>query len=103
MPYFDVSFKSVSQIVDDALNSPMEAEAKISEAAESFERAINVTSDLKDSSFGHPVANRKADSAVTKEMVRASTNDMSVVLVADAPKENMYPKVGVYYCCTFYG
>jgi len=100
MPYFDNSFKSVSQIVDDALNSLMEAETKISEAAESFERAINVTSGLPS---GHPVANRKAVGAVTKEMARASTNDMSGVLVADALKENMYPKVGVYYCCTFYG
>ena len=93
----------MSQIVDDVLNSPMEAETEISEAAERFERAINVTSDLKDSSSGYPVANRKAVNAITKEMARASTNDMSEVLVADALKENMYPKVGVYYCCTSYG
>lgn len=103
MPYFDDSFKSVSQIVDDALNSPMEAEAKISEAVKSFERAVNVTSDLKDSSFGHPVAYRKEVDAVTKEIPRASTNDLPGVLVVDTPKENMYPKVSVNYCCTFYG
>ena len=77
----------------------MEAETKISEAAERIERAINVTSDSKDSSSGHPVADRKAVGTITKEIARASTNDM----VADAVKERTYPKVGVYYFCTFYG
>ena len=103
MPHFDHSFQSVSQIVDDALDSPMEAETKISEAAESFERAVNGTSDLKDSSLGHPVTYQKAVDAVTKEVARASTNDLPGVLVADALKETMYPKVSVNYCCTFYG
>jgi hypothetical protein len=103
MPYFDF-FKSVSQLVDDALNSATEAETKISEAAESFERAINVTSGLKDSPSDDPVANQKQVGAVTKEMAKANTNDTSGVLVADALKGSLYPKVVcVSYCCTLYG
>jgi len=98
-----IFFKSVSQLVDDALNSAMEAETKISEAAESFERAVNVTSSLRDSPSNDPVANRKTVRAVTKDMARASTNETSGVLAADELKENMYPNVGIYYCCTTYG
>ena len=82
----------------------MEVETRISEAIKSFEKAINVTSGLKDSPSDDPVANRKPVSAVTnlKEMARASTNDMSGVLIADALQGNMHPKVGVCYCCTSY-
>ena len=95
MPYFDHFFISVSQLVDDALNSATEVETKISEAAESFERAINVTSGLKDSPSNDPVVNQKPVGAVTKEMARACTKDMSGVIVTDVPKV-----VCVYYCCT---
>ena len=87
---------SVSQLVDDALNSAKEVETKISEAAESFERAIDVTSGLKDSPSNDPVANQEPVGAVTNEMARASTNDMSGVLVADVQKGNLYPKVGAF-------
>ena len=80
----------------------MEVGIKISEAAERFEKAINVTSGSKDSPSNGPAANRKTIGAVTKEMARTSTNDISGVLVADALKGNMHPKVGVYYCCTSY-
>jgi len=93
----------VSQLVDDVLKSAMEVEIKISEAAETFERAINMTNNSKDSPSNDPVANRKTVGAVTKEMARTSANDISGALVADALKGNMYPKVGVYYCCTSYG
>ena len=99
-PVLTIFFKSVSQLVDDAFNSAMEVETKISEATESFERAINVTSGLKDKPSNDPVANRKTVGAVAKETARASTNDMSGVLVADPLKGNMYLKVGIYYCRT---
>ena len=102
MPRFDGSFKSVSQLVDDILNSANEIETKISEAAENFKRAINVTNGSKGSP-NHPVTNRNTVGTVTKGIDSASTNDMSGVLVADGLKENMYPKVGIYYCCIFYG
>jgi len=95
-------FKSASQLIDDALNSAIEVETKISEAAESFERAIDMTSGLKDSPPNDTVADRKPVGTVT-EMARASTNDMSGVLIADAPKGNMHPKVGVCYCYTPHG
>ena len=81
----------------------MEAESKISEAAESFERAVNMTSGLNDSSSNDPVADRETIGAVTKELARASTNDTPGVLVADELKGKMYQNVGVYYCCTPYG
>jgi len=81
----------------------MEVDIKISEAAERFERAIDVTSGSKDSPSNVPVANRKTLGAVTKEMTRTSTNDISGIRVADALKGNMFPKVGIYYCCTSYG
>lgn len=97
MAHVDDFSKSVLQPVDDALNSAMEAETKISEEVESFERAMNVTSGLNGSSSDNPVADR------TKEMARASMSDMPGVLVANGLKENMDPKVGIYYCCTSYG
>ena len=98
MPRFDDFVKVLSQLVDDVLNSAMDVETKISEAAESFERAINETRVLKDSSPSPPVANRNSVGAVINEIARASTNDISGVLVADAPKGNSYPKVGIYHC-----
>lgn len=103
MSRFDGSFKSVSQLVDDVLNFAMEIETKISEAAENFKRGINVTNGSKGSPSNHSVTNRNTVGTATKEIDNASTNDMSGVLVADGLKENMYPKVGIYYCCTFYG
>jgi len=103
MPSVDDFPKSVLQLVDDALNSAMEAETKISEEAERFERAIDVTSGLKGSSSDDPVANRNSAGAATEVMARASMNDMPGALVAGALRGNMYPKVGVYYCCTPYG
>ena len=81
----------------------METETKISQAAESFERTINVTSGLKDSPFHGHVANQKTIGLVTKETAKASADDMSEVTVADALKGDMYPKVGVYCCCTSNG
>ena len=93
----------MSQLVDDVLKSAMEVEIKISEAAETFERAINMTNNSKDSPSNDPVANRKTVGAVTKEMARTGANDISEILVVDALKGNMHPKVGVYYCCTSYG
>ena len=99
-----ILFKSVSQVVDDALNSAMGVESKISEAVESFERAIYLTSGLKASASNDPVANQETVSAVTirltEEISRARTTDMSGVLEPDALEGNVYPKVGVYYCCT---
>ena len=93
-------FSSVSQLVDDTLNFTLEAETRISQAAESFERTINVRSGLKDSPFNDHVANQKTIGAVTEETARASADDMSEVTVTDALKGDMYPKVGVYCCCT---
>jgi len=81
----------------------MEFEARISEAAESFERANHVISGLKDLPSNDPVPDRKTVGAVTNEMSSASTNDMFGVPAVDALKGNMYQKVGVYYCCTSYG
>jgi hypothetical protein len=81
----------------------MEAETKISEAAESLERAINMTNGLKDSHSNNPVAGRKAAGTVTKNMVRPSTDDIPGVRFADELKGNVYPKVGAYRCCTSYG
>lgn len=81
----------MSQLVDDALNSAMEAETKISEAAESLERAINMTDGLN-----NPIRRRRAD-IVIKNM---STNDMPGVRFADELKGNTYPKVGAYHFCT---
>ena len=96
-----IYFHSVSQLVDDALDSAMEAETKISEAVGSFERAIKVTSGLKGSPSNDPFADQKiAGTVTTNEMTRASTNDMAGALVADELKGNMHPKVGVYFCCT---
>ena len=91
----------MSQLIDNALNSAIEAETKISEAAKSFERAIDVTSGLKDSPSNDTVADQTA--VVTKEMARESMSDVSGILVADALKGSMYPKVGVHYCCAIYG
>jgi hypothetical protein len=71
----------------------MKAETKILEAAESFERTRNVTSGLKAPPFIDPVANRKTVGAVTKEMAGAITDDMSEVLVVDAPKGKVYRKL----------
>ena len=76
----------------------MEAETKILEAAECFKRKSNVTSGLKDPSSIGPVADRKTVGAVTKEMAGASIDDMSEVLVADAPKGGVDPKIGAYCC-----
>ena len=87
----------MSQLVDDVLNSALEVEIKVSEAAEGFERAINMASGSKDSASNDPVANRKTVGAVNKEMAGTSANNISRVLVAVAPKGNMYTKVGVYY------
>ena len=87
----------MSQLVDDVLNSAMETETKISEAPDNFERAINVTSGLTDSPSNDPVANRKSVGAVTKEITRTTTNDISGIRVADALKGNMYPNVGVSF------
>jgi len=105
MPRFDDVFSSVSQVVDDALNSAMGVETKISEAVESFERAINLTSGLKVPPPNDPVANQEAVRAVTNEMFRASTNDRSEVLAPDALEGKMlwYSKVGICYCCTSWG
>jgi len=98
-------FNSVSQLVDDVLNSTMDSEIenKISEAAESFKRATNVTSGPKDLPSNDPVANQNPAGAVTKEMAIASASDMSRVLVTDALEGHIFPKVGVYYCRTSYG
>ena len=87
----------MSQLVDDVLNAAMEVEIKLSEAAERFEKAINVTSGSKDSPSNDPGANQNSVGAVTREMARASTSDMSRVPVTDALKGHMFPKVGVYY------
>ena len=82
----------------------MEAETKVSEASDGFQRAINLTTGLKGSPSNDPVANRNLVGAATNETVRGSTNDMMPgVLAADALKGNMHPKVGVDYCCTPYG
>ena len=93
----------MSQLVDDVLKSAMEVEIKISEAAKTFERAINMSNNSKDLPPNDPVANRKTVGAVTKEMARTGANDISEILVVDALKGNMHPKVGVYYRCTPYG
>ena len=79
----------------------MEAETKISEAAKSFERAIGVTSGLKDSpsTSNDTVADQTA--VVTKDMVRESMSDISGFLVADALKGNVYSKVGVTIAVPF--
>ena len=89
--------------MDDVLNSIMETEAKISGAAESLEGVINEIRGLKDLPSNSPVMNQNSVGVVTNEMARESTNDMSGVLVAVAPKGTSYQKVGTYFCCTSSG
>ena len=84
----------MSQLVDDALDSAMEAEVKIADAIEIIRRVINVTSDFK----GHlpsdvPVLHQKMDGAVTGEMTTADTDDRSWD-IADRVEMSLYPKVG---------
>lgn len=98
--FCDDLIDSILQLVDDVLNSAMEIETKISEAAESFERAINLTTGSKDSPSNDSFADRVSDDSVTKEMAGADKSEISAVVAADALKEDMYPKVGVYYFST---
>ena len=67
----------MSQLVDDVLNSIMETEAKISEAAESLEGVISEIRGLKYLPSNSPVMNETSVSIVTNEMAGESTSNMS--------------------------
>ena len=88
----------MSQLVDDALNSAMEAETKIADAIEISRKEIDATSDFRGLFPSNlPVLHQQSDApAVTEEMTTASTNGGSWDLaLADALKRSLYPKVGL--------